>query len=110
MSLRVVAGTGEFESRLPLHSPLRGQSRSNPPVDNIGLPNSFPDTAARFWVVVSHGDFDISKSDNIGASRSSVAVPTPTPEQHATVAYVIIDAVTGAYKGEEFKYAGCSRE
>ena len=80
---------------------------------NIGLPGSLPDPNQRFWVVVSHGDFDIPTSANI-YSAPTIVTPASSPvssgRPHATVAYVIVDAVTGAYKGEEFKFAGCTTE
>ena len=82
--------------------------------DGVGLPGSFPDGNARFWVVVSHGVFDPSDAE-MSRQPAPIWAPggptqaTPAP-QRATVAYVIFDAVTGQYKGEEFKYPGCAKE
>jgi hypothetical protein len=82
-------------------------SASELQADNIGLPGSFADPNQRFWVVVSHGDFNPNTDANV---RSAPPVATSTPPQHANVAYVIIDARSGQYKGEEFKYPGCTKE
>lgn len=75
---------------------------------NIGLPGSFHDPSHRYWVVVSFGDFDPSKVANI-RSGAPLVPGESQPVRHASVAYVILDAITGQYQGEEFKDAGCAR-
>jgi hypothetical protein len=74
--------------------------------DKIGLEGSLV-ADLRYWLVVSYGDFNIETSANI-LSKSSIDAPSAPPRRHATVAYVLLGAVSGQYKGEEFKYAGCT--
>jgi hypothetical protein len=75
---------------------------------NVGLWGSVSDRAHRYDVVVSHGDFDISKNE-MGLSGGTAA-RSPVATLRANVAYIIIDAVTGEYKGEELRLPGCTRE
>jgi hypothetical protein len=76
-------------------------------IDHVGLDGSYPDLAHPYWVVVSFGDFDPSTVANIRSGAPGVPGVSP-PVIHATVAYVIVDAVSGQYKGEEFKVQGCA--
>jgi hypothetical protein len=74
----------------------------------VGLTNSFGnDLSRRFYVVVSHGNFDINK---YAISRPPGGGGTPEDLGHANVMYVILDAVTGQYSGEMLDVPGCTRE